>query len=78
MVGLHFDSSSRVGPSFQVVVPVYDIGAFPCLVHYDLSIELPMVGPGASRLVMVVYHQLGLCALRHAKTRQKQRLCITK
>ena len=54
MVGLPIESSCRVGPSFQVVVPAYDIGAFPCLVQYDLEIELPMVGPGASRLGMVV------------------------
>ena len=54
MVGLPFDSSCRVGPSFRFVVPAYDFDVLPCLVHYDLAIELSMVGPGASQLVMVV------------------------
>ena len=57
---LPFESSCLVGPSVRFVVPACDHGAFPCLVHYDLAIELPMVGPGASRLAMVVEHQLGL------------------
>ena len=48
-VGLPFDSSCRVGLSFRFVVPACDHGAFPRLVHYDLAIELPTVGPGASR-----------------------------